>query len=379
MSTSCESYDVVIVGAGAAGLGMALTLQKLPGLSFTVLEAGDVGESFRRWPKQTRFITPSFYSNPYGLADLNAISEFSSPAVYCQTEHPTGQQYADYLNKVAQHFSVPIQTQCQVIDVSKNTPNGFCLQTPNGAIYTQYLIWATGEFQFPDLSPFPGSEHCLHYAQVSDWQDFQSDSYVVIGGYESGVDASVNLVEQGHHVHLLVEQTDWENTHTLDPSLTLSPYSLDRVQQALRTQALTIHFGVHVKAVSAPEDNRFSIHASDGRVWQSQSTPILATGFLGGGGAQQIQALWEWGEDHLPLLSEADESTRTPGLFLIGPQVNHESQLFCFIYKFRQRFSHIASLLALCLSLDDSSLEIDSGSGNWGPFGNTECCGDCEC
>ena len=60
------SVDVVIVGAGPAGIGMALALESVPGLEYEVLESDRVGESFRRWPAQTRFITPSFHSNPFG-------------------------------------------------------------------------------------------------------------------------------------------------------------------------------------------------------------------------------------------------------------------------------------------------------------------------
>ena len=55
-----RSLDVVIVGAGPAGIGMALTLAKLPTLRYGVLEGGRIGESFHHWPQQTRFITPSF-------------------------------------------------------------------------------------------------------------------------------------------------------------------------------------------------------------------------------------------------------------------------------------------------------------------------------
>ncbi|GAA0777459.1 hypothetical protein GCM10009108_13100 [Castellaniella ginsengisoli] len=95
--------DVAVVGAGAAGIGMALALalQKVPGLKFGVLEAGRVGESFRRWPAQTRFITLSFHSNPFGLSDLNAVNEPSSPAIHSGAEHLSGPQYADYLTFVA--------------------------------------------------------------------------------------------------------------------------------------------------------------------------------------------------------------------------------------------------------------------------------------
>ena len=45
--------------------------------------------------------------------------------------------------------------------------------------------------------------------------------------------------------------------------------------------------------------------------------------------------LFDWEkEKSYPLLTEDDESTRTPGLFLVGPQVRHDNLIFCFIYKY---------------------------------------------
>ncbi|MFC3886288.1 hypothetical protein ACFOU2_23485, partial [Bacillus songklensis] len=59
-------------------------------------------------------------------------------------------------------------------------------------------------------------------------------------------------------------------------------------------------------------------------------------------GANQIQSLFEWGEDGVPALTEQDESTITSNLFLLGPNVRHKQVIFCFIYKFRQRFAIVA-------------------------------------
>ena len=88
-----KSVDVIVVGAGPAGIGMAMGLNKITGLEFGVVESEGVGASFQNWPAQTRFITPSFNSNPYGLADLNSVDPLTSPAAYSQTQHPSGQHY----------------------------------------------------------------------------------------------------------------------------------------------------------------------------------------------------------------------------------------------------------------------------------------------
>lgn len=374
--------DVVIVGAGPAGIGIGIELEKLVDVEYVVLEAQEVGASFRRWPEQTRFITPSFYSNPFGLADLNAIDEVSSPAMFAGAEHLSGEQYADYLTFVARANDLPIAERCGVRQVESLGNDGFLLQTERGPLHTRFLVWATGEYQYPDLTPFPGAQWCNHYAQVSDWQslsisDDPSLPITVIGGYESGVDAAVNLVRLGHHVRLMVRKSSWSQEGAHDPSLSLSPYSRERLAEALKSRRLDIVFGVDVIEVVQHGESRFRIHAADGRHWETALPPVLGTGFHQGGGARQISSLWDWTEEGHIALTDCDESTRTPGLFLVGPQVRHDHRIFCFIYKFRQRFSLIAEEIAERMALKANGLH--SGTGAWGPFGNRDCCEGCEC
>ena len=52
-----KEFDAVIVGAGASGLGVGIVLKKL-GINYVILEKDSVGSSFRKWPKETRFISP---------------------------------------------------------------------------------------------------------------------------------------------------------------------------------------------------------------------------------------------------------------------------------------------------------------------------------
>ncbi|WP_269321318.1 NAD(P)-binding domain-containing protein [Halomonas sp. BC04] len=162
-----------------------------------------------------------------------------------------------------------------------------------------------------------------------------------------------------------------------DPSLALSPYSRERLTGALESGRLEIEFGVDVVSVSRSEHGGFRIRAADDRRWDVAEPPILGTGFLKGGGANQIAHLWDWSDEGHVELTESDESTRTPGLFLVGPQVRHDRRIFCFIYKFRQRFGLVAEEVAFRLGLDAGALQ--SADGAWGPFGNRDCCEGCEC
>ena len=70
-----KEIDVAIIGAGPAGIGISAMLGELGVKSHVVLERKKIGESFERWPKEMKLITPSFTTNFYGHLDLNSVPE----------------------------------------------------------------------------------------------------------------------------------------------------------------------------------------------------------------------------------------------------------------------------------------------------------------
>ena len=90
-----------------------------------------------------------------------------------------------------------------------------------------------------------------------------------------------------------------------------------------------------------------------------------------------VSDLFEKREDGFPLLSERDESTVTPGMFLCGPSVRHDDHDFCFIYKYRQRFAIVAEAIASSFDLPTEEF-IETYKG-WGMYlDDLSCCGQ-EC
>ena len=49
----------------------------------------------------------------------------------------------------------------------------------------------------------PGSELCLHNSFVKSWAELQGNDFIIIGGYESGVDACHNLAQAGKRCTVL--------------------------------------------------------------------------------------------------------------------------------------------------------------------------------
>ncbi len=365
-------YDVVIVGAGAAGIGCGVVLQELGLERFTILERHQVGASFSRWPEEMRFITPSFPSHGFGLLDLNAVTLKTSPAIAFRQEHISGKQYALYLQTIADHFELPIQTEVDVKDVEPLPEGGFELETSTGTLRSKFVIWAAGEYQYPYLRPFPGAEHCIHNSQIQSWADLEGDEFIIIGGYESGMDAAANLVALGKKVGVLDRSGAWADLDT-DPSISLSPYTLQRLEFIYRTGRLDLVDDVHIEEVKAIAGG-YEIH-SEFKTWTTAHPPILCTGF--GTSLRQISPLFDWSRGY-PALTEDDESTITPGLFVVGPSVRHEDLIFCFIYKFRQRFAVVANAIADHLGLDPSVLEDYRKAGLF--LDDLSCCdNDCVC
>ena len=94
-------------------------------------------------------------------------------------------------------------------------------------------------------------------------------------------------------------------------------------------------------------------------------------------GAKLVSDLFEKREDGYPLLNEQDESTIVRTL-LCGPAVRHDDHIFCFIYKYRQRFAVVAKAIATSMGLPAEGLETYR---QWGMYlDDLSCCGgDCFC
>ena len=367
-----QGLPCIIVGAGAAGIGVARALQEV-GVGAVILERHEIGGSFRRWPREMRFITPSFPSNSFGTLDLNSVAIGTSPAFTLECEHPTGKQYADYLKSVVEYFHLPVQTGVDVKSLAPLAGGGFELETSSGRLKASTVIWAAGEFQYPKLRPFPGAEHAVHNSRVKSWKRLAGDDVIVIGGYESGIDAAVHLANAGKRVRVLERNSIW-SSEASDPSITLSPFTWDRL---LETPDGRIEMLDEVE-IDRIEKQRAGYAVIDvtGQRWLTKRRPILATGFEGS--PVLIRDLFDWRDDGFPLLNSVDESTRAPGLFLVGSLVRHERLVFCFIYKFRQRFGVVANEIGQRLGHDTAPLQKYRF---WGMYlDDLTCCGsECVC
>tara|TARA_Y100000766_G_C18871603_1_gene588557 strand:+ start:267 stop:1451 length:1185 start_codon:yes stop_codon:yes gene_type:complete len=365
-------YDTVIIGAGAAGIGMGISLVHAGVESMLIVERDTVGSSFAAWPDETRFITPSFPSNSIGMLDLNSIAIGVSPAYNMRVEHPTGQDFADHLVFLADQFELPIWDKTNVTGIEK-IEDEFTIKTNNGSIQAKNVIWAAGEYQYPSTDLFEGSDLCRHTSTVSSYNQLKGEDYLIIGGYESGIDAAYHLSKNGKQVRVFDSACPW-GEETSDPSVALSTYSFERMTASSFEERVELHGETKVIKVEH-SDGAYTLLTSDGQTFTSTSPPLLASGF--DGSHKFVSHLFEQREDGFPLLNENDCSTTTDGMYLCGPSVRHDGHIFCFIFKYRQRFAIVARSIAESLGIETE--DFVSVYRSWGMFlDDLSCCGQ-EC
>lgn len=267
-----QEYDTIVVGAGAAGIGAAIALMHAGVEKFFVVDRDTVGASFDKWPAETRFITPSFPSNSIGMLDLNSIAVGVSPAFSMKVEHPTGQQYAQHLRNISTFFEIPILEHTNVNAIEKSG-DLFHLHFDEGSFMAKNVIWAAGEFQYPKTTAFDGVELCRHTATVPSYAELEGDDVLIIGGYESGVDAAYHLADNGKNVHVFDRGDPWGEGSS-NPSIALATYTIERTRHACFAEHVSLHPNTGVKQVTF-SDGTYELTTEEGDVFRSKPSPCL--------------------------------------------------------------------------------------------------------
>jgi putative flavoprotein involved in K+ transport len=183
-----EPLDVLVVGAGQAGLALGHHLARR-GADFLLVDAGpDVGHSWRsRWDS-LRLFSPAEYDSLPGLP-------FPAPA----GTHPTKDEVADYLAAYAAHFRLPVRLDSPVRRLHRDGDGVFAATTPTGTLRARQVVVATGPFQTPHVPAVACRLDRLvpqfHSAEYRNPTQVPGDGRVlVVGAANSGLQIAAELV-----------------------------------------------------------------------------------------------------------------------------------------------------------------------------------------
>ncbi|OIJ65472.1 flavin-containing monooxygenase [Streptomyces mangrovisoli] len=199
---SSEETDVVVVGAGQAGVAMSEHLGA-HGIPHIVLERHRIAERWRseRWD--------SLVANGPAWHDRFPGLEFSGvdPDAFASKE-----QVADYFCAYAEKIGAPIRCGVEVTSVRRHTGRpGFRVETSQGVVDARFVVSATGPFQRPVIPPVvPAGAVALqiHSSAYRNPGQLPDGAVLVVGAGSSGVQIADELRRSGRRVFLSVGPHD---------------------------------------------------------------------------------------------------------------------------------------------------------------------------
>lgn len=196
---ACQRIDVLVVGAGQAGLGTAYWLARRTDLTVRVLDGGELGDTWRqRWDSLTLF-TPRRFSGLPG-------TPFPPGSGY-----PTRLEMAAYLQDYARRWDLPVHTGVRVTALRQDG-DGFVATTGGGDVWARQVVIAAGPYGVP-VVPEPAARLAPEVWQLHS-SDYRSPVQVpvgpvlVVGGGNSAAQLAVELAAS-HEVTVVCPREPW--------------------------------------------------------------------------------------------------------------------------------------------------------------------------
>jgi cation diffusion facilitator CzcD-associated flavoprotein CzcO len=181
--------DVVVIGAGQAGLSSAYYLQRYGLDDYVLLDSADgPGGAWRhRWPSLR-------------LGKVNGIYPLPGfPPVDDDADRPASDVVTDYFGSYEREYGLHVERPVEVSSVSNGPDGRFVVRTNAGLWASRAVVNATGTWTRPFWPYYPGmasfrGRH-LHTADFRDVGEMRGKRVIVVGAGSSATGLLLELAE----------------------------------------------------------------------------------------------------------------------------------------------------------------------------------------
>jgi len=202
-----ELFDLLIIGAGPAGLSAAAAAAA-EGLSYLVIEKGTIANTVRQYPVgRTMFSTPN---------ELEMREGSLKPV----REKPTREELlSHYIHFVLDH-DLHINTGEEVTEVVREGNDGFTIRTrvltvqedgKERTYHARAILFAIGAMEYPRRLNIPGENLPKVHHRFVDPYAYVRKQALVVGGGNSAAEAALFLSEEGARTTMAIWREDWDN------------------------------------------------------------------------------------------------------------------------------------------------------------------------
>lgn len=222
-------FDLIITGAGPAGISAAYEAQKLD-LNYLVLEKGLIGNTI--------------YQYPIGLTVFSTVNELEinegelKPLI--AREKPTREELLSYYTRFVLQNNLKVQWEEEVLDVRKIAGNHFKVKTTKGEYESKTVLFAFGAMQNPRKLGAKGEDLPKVHHLFRETYPYVKKNAMVIGGGNSAGEAALFLAQEGANAILAIFRKDWENN---DPKQGCIKYWVKQpLEEELSKECLNVYF-----------------------------------------------------------------------------------------------------------------------------------------
>ena len=176
-----SQYDVVIIGAGPAGIAASLQAKKL-GLRACTLEQDSLGGTVSNFPRSKIVMTSPMELPLYGKVKLYNTSK---------------EELLQLWQRVITINDLDIQEQKKVVEIHQQGDQQFCVHCSNGEqIHSKSVLVAIGRRGSPRKLNVPG-EGLPHVAyRLMDEHTIIDKKVLIVGGGDSAIEGALTLMNQ---------------------------------------------------------------------------------------------------------------------------------------------------------------------------------------
>jgi putative flavoprotein involved in K+ transport len=188
-----DAVEVLVIGAGPAGIASAYALKQL-NISYKVVDkAAVISSTWAGLYPSLRLNTTRFLSHLPGQRFPWRWGIF-----------PTGREYHQYLADYAKREGLNIELGVDVEQICQEE-DGWRVVTNQGSAWYPAIISASGRFNQPYTPAFPGMSEfegrLLHARDYVDSAEFIGQQVMVVGNGPSGLDIAVEIGQQNAPEH----------------------------------------------------------------------------------------------------------------------------------------------------------------------------------
>jgi len=171
--------DVLIVGAGPAGMSAALTAKKYD-LNYLLIDQQESGGTIRQYPRKKVVMTRPVELPLYGV--LNKSEYYK-------------EELLEIWQTIHQKFDIKFQIGEKLLTIEKQE-NGFKIITQNNNYNADFVVLALGRRGTPRKLNVPGEDKSKVMYKLMDAESYSNEHVLVVGGGDSAVEAAIGLARQ---------------------------------------------------------------------------------------------------------------------------------------------------------------------------------------